>query len=1014
MISDKVLDSPSKYSKSEFSLVLDTPPKKKVGSDEKSDFSMDSLREIKTKYWDRIVIGCLNINSLRNKFDLFKEFVQENLDVIIIIETKLDDSFPSRQFEISNYSGPFRCDRNRYGGGVMVFVKNNIPSMELKKFNSERHFEGIFLELNLRKQKMLLFSGYRSEHEIFGLSKCDFLHEISLGLDQYSKYDKFLLAGDFNMEGNDAELTHFIDQFNAKCLVKEPTCFKSDVRPSTVDHFITNAPRLFQSTKTLSTGLSDFHKMIITVMKYTIPKSQPRELTYRNYNNFDQNSFETELEHALVLRGGGYNNFDEKFIEILNKHAPIKTKLLRANHKPFITKQLRKAMMKTSQLQKRFWSNKTEENRRLYKKQRNFKSRLCKREKQKFIKNIDLKDPKQNKKFWETVKPFFSDKGNGMENITLVDGDEIITDNQEIANTFNKFFDDAVDELGDFDNESILTDTGNIIDPVQKAIKKFERHPSILKIQDEAPQNFPFSFIETTPDEIALEISALNPKKACPLKSIPVKILQNSSNIVKDTLAEIFNREIIGNKKFPSKLKLADLTPIHKKLAKISKKNYRPVSILPLVSKIFERILKKQMNPKVESFLSPYLCGYRKGFSTEYALVSMIEKWKKILDQGGYAGGILMDLSKAFDTINHELLVAKLNAYGFEESALKIIMDYLSDRWQRTRVSNKFSSWSELLKGVPQGSILGPIFFNIYYNDFLYFLENTDMCNLADDSTPFACGFDIDEVLSRLETDIDIAIDWFYKNFMKLNEDKCHFILAGYENENTLIRFGDNFLEESEDRMLLGVTIDNELKFDKHIRIICKEAGKKINALSRLVFCLNASHRKICLESFINSLFNYGSLAWMFCTRKSNNMINHVHERALRIAHNDYSTDFNELLKKVGSETKHIRNVKKVAVEMFKIQNNMSKHLISELFVKNDFQNTRSGTKFQVPNRDTVFKGEMSLRTFGVTVWNELLPTEFKMITNLDTFKEKLKKWVPNCRCRLCKTYVQGVGFVSY
>ena len=169
------------------------------------------------------------------------------------------------------------------------------------------------------------------------------------------------------------------------------------------------------------------------------------------------------------------------------------------------------------------------------------------------------------------------------------------------------------------------------------------------------------------------------------------------------------------NKKFAVELKVADITPLHKKLETINKENYRPVSLLPVVSKIFERVMLKQMKPFIELFLSKWLCGYRKGYNAQYALTAMVERLKKCLDErGGIYGAILMDLSKAFDTINHQLLIAKLNAYGFSDSALEIILSYLSDRWQRTKVNSSFSNWEELLCGVPQGSVLGPLLFNIY------------------------------------------------------------------------------------------------------------------------------------------------------------------------------------------------------------------------------------------------------------------------------------------------------------
>ena len=695
----------------------------------------------------------------------------------------------------------------------------------------------------------------------------------------------------------------------------------------------------------------------------------------------------------------------------LNEYAPLKKKVIRGSQVPYMTKILRKAIMKRSELKTKYLKNRTNTNKTLYKKQKNFCSKLYKKERKKYYHNLDHKLITDNKKFWETIKPFLSDKSRSTSQINIIDSNNnILSDDSTIAQSFSKFFKSAVNSLGIENKNNTNVNIEDFDNPVDIAIRKFENHPSIIKIRESIPENTVFEFSSLNRNDVYKEIFKLNCRKKGTFGNIPTSCLKEMISVCDKTLTDIWNNEIIAEKIFPDKLKLADVTPVHKKDDATNVRNYRPVSVLPSVSKVFERLLQSQISKYIENFLSPYLCGYRKGYSTQTALMYMIEKWKLFLDRKGYAGAVLMDLSKAFDTINHELLIAKLAAYGFSKDSLILILSYLSNRWQRVKINSSFSSWTELLMGVPQGSVLGPLLFNIYLNDLFFYLK--DVCNFADDTTPFFCDFDLETVINKLEEYSEISITWFETNFMKMNPEKCHLLISGHRYELVFANIGENKIYEEKEVKLLGVTIDNELKFDKHVSDLCNKANRKLSALIRMASFLSFQKKKILFKSFVESQFKYNPLIWMFYGRKINNRINRLHERALRIVYDDYSSSFEELLEKDNSVCIHHQNIHRLMIEIYKIKYESYNSPLTQFLVDSNRSTTRNGSDFIVPSINTSFNGKNSLRYLGPIIWNSL-PREIKNASTLSQFKSLIKKWKPNCPCRLCCDYIPNVGFVT-
>ena len=250
---------------------------------------------------------------------------------------------------------------------------------------------------------------------------------------------------------------------------------------------------------------------------------------------------------------------------------------------------------------------------------------------------------------------------------------------------------------------------------------------------------------------------------------------------------------------------------------------------------------------------------------------------------------------------------------------------------------------------------------------------------------------------------------------MVLNSKKCHFMCIGKDRENETFTFKDVCYKSSKEEVILGITIDNKLSFGSHIRKMCKKSGQKLNALSRITTFLNKDKKSIIFNAMIKSKFSYCPIIWMFSSQRSNNLINKVHERSLRLITNDENSSFETLLQNINDITVHQRNLQILMTEVYKIIKGEAPAIMKNSFIfRENIHNIRNFQFIANENKNTVRYGLDTMCYRTPSLWASL-PEEYKHLNSVRKFKEKIKKWKSErCVCRLCRTYEQNLGFIFF
>ena len=703
--------------------------------------------------------------------------------------------------------------------------------------------------------------------------------------------------------------------------------------------------------------------------------------------NFNQQEFSGELYdpvQSLELTNAqnanfAYSIFHKKFQSLLNKHAPLRflsRREVKLKQKPWIPKGILKSIKVKRNLLKIFKKTSNQDTFLKYKLYRKTLNILRKNSKKMYYKQYFEKHIRNSKRTWSQINKILNRKSVTSKNTLLNVNGQLIDDNKKIANTFNRYFVNVAE---------------NLSKQIQKPNTEFQDY---LK----NPNMHSLFLKETTPHEISIIIANFDQNKSSDIYEISPKIIKQAGPALSNLLTIISNKSIKEGI-FPDALKVSKILPLHKSDSVFEVSNYRPISLLPIISKIFEKLIFVRLNEFItkHQILYQNQFGFQKNKSTELAVNSIVSNVTKSLENKESAYCIFLDFAKAFDTVNHDILIQKLDYYGIRGNALNLFKSYLTERQQFTEIGDTLSDMEYIKCGVPQGSILGPILFLLYINDITESSTLLKFYLFADDTTLFySCKADNNtEVV--LNNELSKVSSWLASNKLSLNVAKSNFLSFSFIKHTTIkLNINSIPLIEKQNTKYLGVIIDNKLDWKTHIQAVNTKLSKGIGLLSRIRHYVPKNVLKSLYYSFINPHIEYNLLNWS-CTSKTNlECINTSMKKAIRIITFSKRQDHTlPLFHKLEILPLDSCIKLKQATFMWKFEYNFLPTAIMANFntYSSEIITRLNMNKIRLPSpRLNIAK---RLLTFeGVKLWNNEIPNGLKHSTSLRTFTKKYRSFL--------------------